>query len=412
MIKAPLPVNISFAGVVAAVVGLLFTSAGATPPPADVLVEARPLLTTYGDSAGYVTSPGGSYDGVVKIVVSGDGGSFLGSGSLISDRYVLTAAHLLDLNDDGAADVTPDNIQVTLDLSGGTQILGAVSRDIHSSYAPYAWWSNDIGIIELSATAPAEAQRYEIYRGSDEVGAAIGLAGYGRGGTGDEGDVLDAGTKRAGLNEIDDINTFDGRDGDDIPDGTQLNMDFDNGLSANDAFDFWFDIPGLGLGEDEAFIAPGDSGGPSFIDGQVAGIHSYGVRMNNRIGGPPPRNSDVDGGLNASFGEFATDTRVSAYQVWIDHFINALSGDADRDGFVDLTDFATLAGNWDPLGSGYGWADGDFDADAAVGNTDFADVLANWTGPGGSVVPEPATLALAAAGTMLLLGRRRSSMQS
>ncbi|MGC9455411.1 MAG: trypsin-like serine protease [Phycisphaerae bacterium] len=388
------------------VVVLLCASAGATPP-ADTRLEARTLLTTYGDPSGYVTSPGGAYDGVVKLTVTGEEGSFLGSGSLISDRYVLTAAHLLDLNDDGMADVTPENTQVLFNLSTGTQTLTAVSRDIHSQYDPGSWWSNDIGIIELERAAPAAATRYEIYRGSGESGATVELAGYGRSGTGDEGDVLSSGTKRAGLNQIDDINTFDGNGGDDIPDGTQLNMDFDNGLAANDAFDFFYDMPGLGLGEDEVFIAPGDSGGPSFIGGQVAGVHSYGVRMSNRLG-KPPRNSDINGSLDASFGEFASDTRVSAYQAWIDYYIAALPGDADRNGLVDLADFATLEGNWDPQGYGYGWADGDFDADSAVGNADLAAVLSNWTAaPLAASVPEPATLVTLTGGALVLLRSRR-----
>jgi hypothetical protein len=379
-------------------------------------IEADRLLTTYGDPANYVTSPGGAYDGVARIGVSGPGGSFAGSASLISDRYVVTAAHMLDTNDDGVADVTPGNIDVTFHLPSGTQTLRAVSRDIHSEYDPGAWWSNDIGIIELEVAAPLEATRYDIYRGSAETGATTELAGYGRSGTGDQGDDLSSGTKRAGFNTFDDINTFDGRDGKDIPDGTQLNIDFDNGLVENDAFDFFYNIPHLGLGSDEVFIAPGDSGGPSFIGGDVAGVHSYGVRL-TQSGGPPwERSSDVDGELNASFGEFATDTRVSAYQAWLDYYISALPGDANRDTVVDLADFQIVEANWDPVGSGHGWAHGDFDADGAVGNSDFAVVLANWTSGTVSLqdalaaqVPEPTTGALLVlAGGLLLRHRRRT----
>ncbi|MFP3937672.1 MAG: trypsin-like serine protease, partial [Phycisphaerae bacterium] len=119
-------------------------SAAATPPPGDVHIEARPLLTTYGDPSDYVTSPG-EYDGVVELVVTGEDGSSRGTGSLISDRYILTAAHVLDTTDDGNADVTAENIQITFELAESTdtdeleestKVYGAVSRDIHSQYDP------------------------------------------------------------------------------------------------------------------------------------------------------------------------------------------------------------------------------------------------------------------------------------
>ncbi|MBC8229691.1 PEP-CTERM sorting domain-containing protein [bacterium] len=62
--------------------------------------------------------------------------------------------------------------------------------------------------------------------------------------------------------------------------------------------------------------APGDSGGPTFIDGEIAGITSYGVTL----WGGDVSTSDIDGPfptLNNSFGEFAGDTRVAYYADFI-----------------------------------------------------------------------------------------------
>ena len=79
------------------------------------------------------------------------------------------------------------------------------------------------------------------------------LAGYGLGGNGISGfDGLDypLGTLRFGVNE------YDGWSGTQAGDG-DLIFDFDDGTVAHDA------LGDLGLGAAEAFVAPGDSGGPS-----------------------------------------------------------------------------------------------------------------------------------------------------
>ena len=102
-----------------------------------------------------------------------------------------------------------------------------------------------------------------------------------------------------------------------------LMYDFDNGQAANDAFGVYLGLSNLGLGDMEVDSAPGDSGGPSFIDGKIAGITSFGLTFTNStdaIGNRvcnPAVNPDVLCGVNSSFGEFAGDTRVSAYASWI-----------------------------------------------------------------------------------------------
>jgi hypothetical protein len=64
---------------------------------------------------------------------------------------------------------------------------------------------------------------------------------------------------------------------------------------------------------DEASTAPGDSGGPAFIGGRIAGVSSFHLRLDTIDGETP----DIDGIQNASFGEYNAFTRVSSYRQWI-----------------------------------------------------------------------------------------------
>src|SRR5690606_2556212 len=73
-----------------------------------------------------------------------------------------------------------------------------------------------------------------------------------------------------------------------------------------------------GLGQDEGLIAPGDSGGPAFIDGQIAGIASYIASLSRDNIHP-----DIDRTINSSFGELGFWQRVSHYQQWIDQHLRA-----------------------------------------------------------------------------------------
>jgi hypothetical protein len=60
-------------------------------------------------------------------------------------------------------------------------------------------------------------------------------------------------------------------------------------------------------------LATGDSGGPSFIGTQLAGIHSFIFS--------PGAPYDLSQATNSSFGEIAGDTRLANYAEWIDSVV-------------------------------------------------------------------------------------------
>lgn len=265
------------------------------------------------DDPAYVVQPGTGYDGVVLIYI-GEGS---GTGALLSTgRHILTAAHLWD---GGSQDIDPFEIEIVFELSSGEEYYYASSYTIHPGYDEEDFdTNNDIAIIELEEEAPAGAERYEIYRGSDELGQAAFKVGFGYHGTGNAGqdDGEEFSVKRFGQNRYDVLgDAMNDYFFTEILPGSQLIYDFDNGNAANDACGEYFGVIDTGLGDLEVNTTSGDSGGPSFINNQVCGITSYGVSPYDLLFEP---STDIDEETNASFGEFSSDTRVSFYADWID----------------------------------------------------------------------------------------------
>lgn len=95
-----------------------------------------------------------------------------------------------------------------------------------------------------------------------------------------------------------------------------------------------------------------------------------------------------------------------------------LDGDATIDGVVDVRDLLNMANNW--LGPADQWSDGDFDFNGFVDKADLTLMAQNWQGAAGSLssalasvglptaIPEPASLSLIAASSMLFRRRRRA----
>ena len=252
---------------------------------------------------------GDGYDGVVRVVV----GNMYGTGVLLFDgKAVLTAAHLFSGNT-GAANVI-------FETRSGVQSIASNQVVINPDYSSVNN-NSDMALVWLSQDAPVAAERFGIYRASNEVGQTFTMVGYGTPGSGSSGTISnfnEAPVRVKASNQFDtDIAPLDrffsesGQWG--ANNGKQLAADFDNGLSQNDALGGLLGINGLGLGSSEGLISKGDSGGPAFIGSLVAGIASYTGRLSSSGAVP-----DIDNTSNSSFGEVAVWQRVSVYQQWID----------------------------------------------------------------------------------------------
>lgn len=263
--------------------------------------------------------PGEGFDGVVRVSVAG----YYGTGVLLFDgRAILTAAHLFSSSSSTAS--------VQFETAAGTQTISSSRVSVQSNYDPVNG-NNDLALVWLSASAPTQAERYSLYRSSDEIGQSLTMVGYGIPGTGATGELTsysgspirlkaknqfdaDAATLKNGLGSVMSWTPTA---------GTQLIADFDNGTTQQDALGRLINLPGTGLGQNEGLISPGDSGGPAFINGLIAGIASYTASL--ATGSVDP---DIDSAVNSSFGEIAAWQRVSYYQQWIDQSLRAQYPDA------------------------------------------------------------------------------------
>ena len=269
-------------------------------------------------------------NGVVALILNeGAAGNFICSGSLMSDRiHILTAGHCVS---NGGGNITP--ISATATFYGGpdpdavvgttgTPAAGAVrvniaSFSVNPLYSGDVIDDHDVAVLTLAEAAPGFANGYDLYTG-DLIGKEYNVAGYGR--RSDQGGSVGADLGTGRLRQGD--NRYDTTLGDSVFGGAftaaffggttgettySYISDFDNGLAQNDAtcrlVVEGFGGPAsskycdLGVGALEVSTAPGDSGGPQFIDGKIASVTSYGLTFGTDYG-------DIDNTLNDTFGEF------------------------------------------------------------------------------------------------------------
>jgi len=356
------------------------------------------------------------YDAVGKLTWDEPGGSFLGSGTLIADSWVLTAAHNVDGSDGGGAG-----------LSNLTFILGG------TNYAAEEWiiqptWSElggdsndanyftgyDIALVRLASVPDAEPA--ELYTGNGELGQLATTVGFGATGVGSSG-FLDgtSGSKRAGQNVVDVVGSAK------TPGSLPFFFNVDNDRLLGVDFDSPTTIGESKLGSNtpvelEYLIAPGDSGGGLFIDvdGQtlLAGVTSFG------------QSTDLNG-PNSDYGDLGGFTRVSSFTDWIWETIDGesashagivtspvlpLPGDYSGDGLVDPNDYLLWQQQYGQSGDALA-ADGNGDgvvnaADYTVWRDNLHTQVGNLIAAQG--VPEPTSTVMAfVAATLLLAGRLR-----
>lgn len=309
-----------------------FSTTSAFADPSTYTFEHEPWIVTT------PAQPSGIFNGATTaygVDLKGVGAMFLdtnptpGLGALCTSallwtgNHVLTAAHCVT---DSSGNISvldgADGNSITFDTGSGlvTRSFDSTDITVHPNYDGILTNGFDLAIITLDSAVDSSVTRYNINRDTNaDLNVTHVKAGYGTNGQGSTGATggFD-GNRRAIQNEWESTGLGSLGVGGINNNSTQLTFDFDNGLAANDAFAFFFGggFSDTGLGNDEGNSAPGDSGGPTFIEDNgewvIAGVTSYGLRLSAGT-----LTSDINAGTSpdSTFGEFSVDARVADAQM-------------------------------------------------------------------------------------------------
>ncbi len=300
--------------------------------------------TAGGDPIYFATAP--VYQGVVTMIMEYDFGAFICTGSAISARHVVSAAHCVS---DGFGTANPNRTRVYFsdspdpdlvrfgagfDPVGDADAVDVSAYFVNPLYTGEVIDQNDIVVLELAADIPDYAPIYDLYTTDSLRGEGFNVVGNGgRSDTGGSvGTNLGTGVMRQG------DNIFDYALGDPVFEGfwdgffgsadvtASYVSDFDNGLAAQSQSQRVANGLGLGplgdmffvdngVGALEVGVAGGDSGGPQFIDGKVAAVTSYGLSFGTAFG-------DFIPGLQSSWGEMNGFVPIYIHEEFISSIID------------------------------------------------------------------------------------------
>ena len=268
---------------------------------------------------------------------------------LYSGKHILHCKHAIE--GAGYGGNTPEDIKYWYIFAEGPE--GKVSLEVEKVEAYRSngelefegSLSYDFSIITLKEEAPAWIDRYEIYRETDEIGKDYLRVGYGMEGLGEYGrgdgflpkEFWSSDTEGGQLVKRYGSNTYDMTEAEFLRKPTFawdaknlgplkakqaiLKSDFDDGTFKNDAFgqgniQEMKNIKHTGLGKWEVSSSPGNSGGPNFIDGRIAGVGSGG-------GADHPNGQLIDGtdDREDGYGWHTSDSRVSSVIDWIEGIV-------------------------------------------------------------------------------------------
>jgi hypothetical protein len=153
-----------------------------------------------------------------------------------------------------------------------------------------------------------------------------------------------------------------------------------------------------------ALFSPSNASSPYFATNYAVGMASLPT-----LGSSPGATNTASGTYNASAGNV--------------HLTNAIPGDVNLDGSVDINDYNVIAGSFNTATTS-GWTAGDLTDDGSIDINDFNILAGDFNqnlgslpsglagstsliAPGGSSVPEPTTGLLLSSGMLLGLRRRR-----
>ncbi len=283
----------------------------------------------------YQTPKGAGYDGVGALFIERTDGNFLCSGTLLAGgAYMLTAAHCLT---DAQGQMITQRATAVFFPPGAPassqEIIGGTAVVVHPNYTGEVIDAHDVAVVRLGASPSFSilSNAYDLFTGNPfgQTGELVGSGASGTGSTGATvGGSFALGDRRRGSNGIDFSWTNPVFGGFFLPsngffgtaDPFGLVADFDNGTGVNDASCNMGRAFGTvafcnaGLGDEEVSLGSGDSGGPLFINGQIAGIASYSLTFGTSLG-------DTDNQLNGTFGEFSGWASVGYNQQFIAQFV-------------------------------------------------------------------------------------------